>query len=75
MIEILLRQMKYKVLEAVNLNRFQLPSDEHQLNADLNETEKKCYAIVELCDILLNQFPECELPIKLVKASILPNVH
>jgi hypothetical protein len=56
------------------LGKFPLPRDEAELVTEIAEVERKCYAIVDLCELLIPQFPDAELPIKLVKASILPNV-
>lgn len=75
MIELILRQKKYKVLESINLSRYK-PSWKgiENINEHIAESEKRCYAIAELCDILMNQFPENALQIKLIKASIFSHV-
>lgn len=75
LIEIILRQQKYKVLEAIKNCKYKtLAKTKSQMEIDMQKVEGKCHKIVELSDELIDKYPQMSHPLKLVKASILPNV-
>ncbi|CAG7836266.1 unnamed protein product [Allacma fusca] len=75
LIEIILRQQKYKVLESVKHERYRpLAKSKDVLENEIKKIEAKCFKLVELSDMLIHEFPDLELQIKLIKASIIPSV-
>ncbi|CAL8074418.1 unnamed protein product [Orchesella dallaii] len=72
LLEVILRQQKYKVLESVKLQRYKpLARSIDELRRLIEEYENKCYSMVELSDKLTQDHPDTALHSQLVKASIL----
>lgn len=72
--EIVLRQEKFRILESMKYNRYKPTAKSiDDIQRSLDDTERDCYALVELSEKIATEHPEASVHVKLVKASILPS--
>jgi len=74
LIEVILRQQKYKILESIKLHRYKPTMKTISvIEEELRKVENKCLSLLELSDLLSHEYPEAQLHIKLIRASLLPH--